>query len=133
VPTIEIDEQVYDWLQSQVTSFGDVPNSVLRRIAGFSKAAGGSGDEASSLPSGRITARRLMDRWGLEAEQARYHRSGMFFETLTRFPAILFDASGYVRFETEAEYRNSPDMRSGKKLNVRGGIRRLRGYQRVVE
>jgi hypothetical protein len=38
MPTIRIDDEVYDWLQKQATRpFEDTPNSVLRRIAGIEK------------------------------------------------------------------------------------------------
>lgn len=33
MPTIRIDDQVYEWLQKQARPFEDTPNSVLRRIA----------------------------------------------------------------------------------------------------
>lgn len=33
MPTIRIDDQVYEWLQTQAKPFEDTPNTVLRRIA----------------------------------------------------------------------------------------------------
>lgn len=34
-PTIDIDFEVYNWLQDQAVPFEDTPNSVLRQIAGL--------------------------------------------------------------------------------------------------
>jgi hypothetical protein len=35
MPTIRIDDEVYEWLQKQARPFEDTPNSVLRRVAGL--------------------------------------------------------------------------------------------------
>ncbi len=35
MPTIRVDDQVWDWLKSQARPFEDTPNSVLRRVAGL--------------------------------------------------------------------------------------------------
>jgi hypothetical protein len=38
-PAIQIDDQVYQWLQKQASPFVDSPNSVLRRVAGLGKSS----------------------------------------------------------------------------------------------
>ena len=38
MPTIRIDDDVYDWLQKMARPFEDTPNSVLRRVAGLDAA-----------------------------------------------------------------------------------------------
>lgn len=37
MPTIRIDDEVYEWLQKMARPFEDTPNSVLRRVAGIEK------------------------------------------------------------------------------------------------
>jgi Mrr N-terminal domain len=50
MPTIRIDEQVYEWLQSQGRPFEDTPNSVLRRIANLEGEAETSPRVGRSVP-----------------------------------------------------------------------------------
>ena len=50
---------------------------------------------------------------------------------LKRFPGAYFDASGYVVFETEEEYRNAPQLNIGKRVNVDGGISSMPQYVRM--
>jgi hypothetical protein len=45
-PTIRIDDDVYNWLQSQAVPFEDNPNSVLRRIAGLGNKSRGTAGTA---------------------------------------------------------------------------------------
>ncbi|TSK07130.1 MAG: hypothetical protein FPO08_10960 [Geobacter sp.] len=47
--TIEIDEQVYRWLESLAAPFVDTPNSVLRTVAGFEGET--TGEEVPRRPS----------------------------------------------------------------------------------
>jgi hypothetical protein len=47
VSTIEIDDEVYQWLKDRAEPFIDTPNSVLRRLAGIDEGAGGSGAPGS--------------------------------------------------------------------------------------
>lgn len=58
-------------------------------------------------------APRLKAAWGVQAEQVRYSDDGHWYAPLVRFPAALFDAHGYIRFDTEADYRAAP-MKIGK-------------------
>jgi predicted HNH restriction endonuclease len=50
---------------------------------------------------------------------------------LKRFPGAYCDASGYVIFETEADYRNCPELRITKDVNLPNGIAAISGYVRV--
>jgi hypothetical protein len=52
-PTIRIDDEVYQWLQSRAIPFEDNPNSVLRRIAGLDRKIP---REQSAKPAVRSTA-----------------------------------------------------------------------------
>jgi 5-methylcytosine-specific restriction enzyme A len=78
-------------------------------------------------PIGRI----LNKEWGVEAQHALYNRPGTWFHLLERFPGALFDDTGYVLFETRAEYEKCSDVRIGKELHVPSGISAMRGYVRM--
>jgi hypothetical protein len=49
----------------------------------------------------RGKADRLRKTWGIQVAQGRYRETGNWYSALTRFPAALFDANGYIIFETE--------------------------------
>ncbi len=74
--------------------------------------------------------RRLNQELGLGAKHSLYSREGNWYQHLERFPGVLFDLHGYVRFETEIQYKNCRQLRHGKKLNVSGGISGIAGYVR---
>ena len=71
-PTIRIDEQVFNALQSRAQPFVDTPNDVLRRLLGLD---GSSAKRRSTRrgrnvyvapDGGRYTSRQLVERFGLE-------------------------------------------------------------------
>jgi len=88
--------------------------------------------DAAKATLNRDKATRLKTEWGVDAAQVRYREIGNWYATLSRFPAALFDAHGYVLFETEDDYRTSPYLQIGKELSVPKGISTLPGYVRVV-
>ena len=82
----------------------------------------------------RDKAARLNESWAAGATQARYSDDGHWYATLTRFPAALFDATGYLLFATDKQYRESPHIRIGKQISVpKPGISAVPGYVRMVE
>lgn len=89
--------------------------------------------DASKDARNRNKATYLNENWAIEAAQARYSDDGHWYATLSSFPAALIDAHGYVRFETEKEYLNSP-LLIGKQVSVRKpGISTISGYVLVDE
>jgi 5-methylcytosine-specific restriction protein A len=72
----------------------------------------------------------LNRQWGVNAKHPLYHRDGTFYEHLEEFPGALFDAEGYVLFDTEEAYRQCPYLHIGVKVNVPEGIRSIPGYIR---
>jgi hypothetical protein len=79
-------------------------------------------------------ALRLNEAWGVHAAQSRYSDDGHWYATLSRFPAALFDANGYLLFPTETDYRTSPYIRIGKQISVpKPGISAIPGYVRMTE
>src|SRR5437879_6345457 len=58
VPTIRVDEDVFEWLKSQAEPFVDTPNSVIRRVAGLDDAA----TQRRSQPAERAKPGELLDR-----------------------------------------------------------------------
>jgi hypothetical protein len=91
-------------------------------------------DRRTKATLNRDKAARLNETWGVGAAQVRYSDDGHWYATLERFPAALFDAHGYVVFETEEEYRSSPHLRIGKQISVpRPGIAGVPGYVRIAD
>jgi hypothetical protein len=83
------------------------------------------------------TGRELNERWGVGAKHALYRESGDWYQVLKRFPAALFDANGYVRFEKGTDLE-TPEIRvsnsKGKDwLSVPRGIAMLPRYVKKVE
>jgi hypothetical protein len=82
----------------------------------------------------RAEAARLNKDWSVGAKQARYSDDGTWYATLTRFPAALFDATGYVVFASEQEYSSSPYIRIKKQIGVpKPGISAIPGYVRILD
>lgn len=82
--------------------------------------------------TGRVSGRVLNQRWGVKARHALYREDGKWYHILTEFPAALFDAHGYIVFETEDEYLNCEYLSIGQHLHVPEGISAIPGYVRVV-
>jgi hypothetical protein len=90
--------------------------------------------DASKAARNRNKATYLNENWAIAAAQARYSDDGHWYATLSLFPAALIDAHGYVRFETEQEYLNSPHLDIGKQISIRKpGISAIPGYVLVDE
>lgn len=83
--------------------------------------------------SHRTQASKLQAQWGVTASQARYSDDGHWYAKFSRFPAALFDASGYLVFEKETDYLNSPHISIGKQIAVPApGISAVPGYVRMI-
>ena len=82
----------------------------------------------------RITGQYLNRKWKVGARHALYRQDGRWYHHLERFPGALFDAHGYVVFETEGHYYEQCKQWCRKQLNVRpGGISSIPGYVRMVD
>ena len=82
----------------------------------------------------RDKADRLRKAWNVQVTQGRYRETGDWYSALNRFPAALFDANGYLIFETEEAYRTSPHISIGKQISVpEPGISAIPGYVRVID
>ena len=91
-------------------------------------------DRRTKAAQNRDKAIRLADAWSVGAAQVRYSDDGHWYAALDRFPAALFDASGYLVFTTEEEYRKSPYLRIGKQISVpKPGISAIPGYVYVAD
>src|SRR5258708_1375292 len=147
-PAIQVDNEVYRWLQSQAPPFVDTPNSVLRRIAGFDRAPQQeiptmvtSDGQTETFDPGRrpplAKGNELLSRRKIPARQARFHRDGTFFQRPTGFPVALNDLNGYALFETEDDLRHTPGVRvTLAKVHVlqqQGGISCLPNYKEVED
>ncbi len=54
----------------------------------------------------------------LGGQKAYFHKDSYWFHNLKLFPGLLIDPDGYVRFETEQEYLDSPLLRIQPKTNT---------------
>jgi hypothetical protein len=78
------------------------------------------------------TAAKRAKRWNLNVKHALYRRTGNWYHQLERFPGALLDDEGYIRFETEAAYRDCPQLRINQDVGVPKGISSIPGYTRVA-
>ena len=139
--TIEVDDEVYRWIQSLAEPLEDTPNSVLRRVAGLDKIDKTSRTEGamhdtnvSSSPSEDTehhSGEYLAQLWGVNAAHALYHKDGTCYDLLERFPGALFDANGYVLFADRNHYRSCSSLRFTQELAVPDGIASIPGYKRM--
>ncbi len=91
-------------------------------------------DRRTKAALNRDKAERLNKDWDVGAAQVRYSNDGHWYATLAHFPAALFDAHGYIRFDTEEEYRASPYLRIGKQISIRRpGISSIPDYVRLID
>jgi hypothetical protein len=79
----------------------------------------------------KITGKYLNDKWGVNARHALYRENGSWYHLLERFPGALFDANGYIMFETKRDYEGCHYLNIGQELNVPGGIASIPGYVRM--
>ena len=143
MPVIRVDDDVYEWLQTQARPFEDTPNSVLRRVAGLEGADSAPKTETEGAPTIRprrragiraarpIRGAQLAAEEGLADHQAYYHRGGTWYQRVNRFPAVLFDPHGCVVFRAEEAYLNAPGVNVGEKTNIPSGLSSLPGYRRM--
>jgi len=72
--------------------------------------------------------RRLNAKHKLGALHALYRRDGKWFHHLKRFPGILCDKNGYVRFETKSQYIRHRGLQHGHDLHAPAGIATFAEY-----
>lgn len=77
------------------------------------------------------TGRALNAKWKVGAQHALFHKFGIWYMPLTRFPGALFDPHGYVVFSSEQAYRRCPQLRIGSRVDVPDGIASIPGYKRM--
>ena len=53
---------------------------------------------------------KLNREWNVNAAHALYRRVGDWYHTLKAFPGALFDANGYILFETREDYEQCPRL-----------------------
>jgi len=75
--------------------------------------------------------RELNNKWGVGAQHALYSESGTWYHVLERFPGALFDAKGYILFESKRDYESCHHLNRGEELNVPGGIASIPGYVKM--
>lgn len=117
---IRVDDDVFEALQQRAEPLIDTPNDVLRRLLKLPRK-----DQMPATATRRSrsdTGRRINERYNLGAEHALYHIDGEFYERLERFPGVLADPHGYVRYESEADFVSDPHLDVQEKVHVRGTL-----------
>jgi len=82
----------------------------------------------------RLTGRALNSEWGIGAYHTLYREDGKWYHVLKKFPGALCDANGFVRFDTEDDYRSCHGVHVTVETNschVPEGISSLSSYVRV--
>ena len=147
-PVIRIDEDVRRELERQAIELNLIfgtPNQVLRTILGLEEPGAPANYEKEKPDNGRelrespvpytprpVFGRTLRRTHRLESQTkvAYYHKDGTFYERPKVYPAVFFDANGYVLFETEEELAATPSSRLGVKLGFAKSISLVPGYVR---
>lgn len=80
----------------------------------------------------KLSGKILNEIWNVGAKHSLYREDGKWFHQLKNFPGALFDANGYVVFQTEEDYLNSPYLQIQKDLHVPQGISTIPDYVRIT-
>jgi|ERR1043165_7642172 5-methylcytosine-specific restriction protein A len=72
--------------------------------------------------------RELKELFNVDAQHAFYDKNGKWYHHLKKFPGVLFDRKGYVRFSTQQEYLNCRHLQFGKTVHVPSGISSIAKY-----
>jgi Domain of unknown function (DUF3883) len=86
----------------------------------------------------RITAKKLVQQWGLQVKHQLYRKDGTWYHLLKDFPAALLDENGYVIFKTREAFEHCPGVTASKTddknwANFAEGISSLPDYMRVED
>jgi 5-methylcytosine-specific restriction protein A len=76
--------------------------------------------------------KRINQLLNLGLAHALYFRDGSWYHELKSFPSAYIDAGGYLRFETESDYRTCESIRTSlanDNINIINGISSLVGYR----
>lgn len=76
------------------------------------------------------SGKNLNREWDVGVRHPLYRDDGRFYMRLERFPGALFDANGYLLFETEQDYLNCAAIKIGKRVNIPCGIANIPRYIR---
>ncbi|MBW1790461.1 MAG: hypothetical protein JRK53_28280 [Deltaproteobacteria bacterium] len=138
MPTIRIDEEVYEWLKQHAQPFEDTPNSVLRRIAELDVNSGGTSKK------GLRQYNQEPRRYGEKTPQAAFRKpilrilrdrggSGSRKSVLRQLEIVMskhlsdFDksdiSSGSIRWQKSAEWEVRAMRERGILKPVSGALR----------
>lgn len=80
-----------------------------------------------------MIANKINITLNLGASHIFYFYLGNWYHHLKRFPGILVDKNGYVKFDTQEDYLNNQFLQHGKRLHIRDGICTIPGYIEFTE
>lgn len=81
----------------------------------------------------RVNGKILNNLWDIGAKHALFREDGKWYHQLNDFPGVLFDANGYIVFESHEEYLDCPHLQIKKDLHVPRGISSIPGYVKITE
>lgn len=76
----------------------------------------------------KISGKYLNDKWQIGAKHALYRYDGKWYHHLKDFPGALFDANGYIVFESEDAYLTCEYLQHAQDLHIPVGISSIPGY-----
>ncbi len=82
--------------------------------------------------SPRVSGKRLAKLWKVDVLHALYSETGDWYHQLKRFPGGLFDANGYVVFQSKQDFISSHFLEINQDVAVRDGIKGIPEYVRVL-
>jgi 5-methylcytosine-specific restriction protein A len=85
------------------------------------------------LKTRSFTGKYLNELWAVGVKHALYREDGKWYHQLLEFPGALFDANGYVVFETERDYLASPHLQIQQDVHLSEGISAMPNYIRITE
>ena len=75
-----------------------------------------------------IIGKKLNEAFEFNSKHTYFFHQGNWYHHLKKFPSVLADLNGYVRFENEQEYLNNPDLKHGQRLHIKNGIKSMENF-----
>ncbi len=78
------------------------------------------------------TGRNLNYRWNVNAKHALFSKNGKWYHCLENFPGALFDAKGYILFNTKDDYLKCPSLQITSEIYVPNKISSIPEYVQII-
>lgn len=115
--TIKIEDDTYQKLKKLAVALNEDISAVVEKLVVLEGGLRNIKLDFNERPK-RLSGKKLNILWDVFAEQAYYHRDGLWYMTLEQFPGAYFDPTGYVLFKTKKDYQNCPYLKIGPTTNL---------------